>query len=442
MGNLKEGVIQEAIVDEAIPLRLLADVTDALKAGRGWQDGLRRLAELLVEQLSDWCVIDLIDERGGARRVVVEGRHPGLDGPRPGEPSQLLPPWSHDSAAPLAQALRRGAAVLIPHVQSPDQAVDPLERAQLELLGRIRAESAVAAPLDVGGGPFGVVIVARTQARLPFSEAQVSLIGSLAHQGALVVDNARLYDQQHHIATYLQRSLLPDTLPAVPPFRLFARYLPAHTQSEVGGDWYDAVVLPGGALAFTIGDVAGHDVRATARMSQLRHMLRALVLDRPGPPGDVVRRLDQALEGLHEPHVTATLVFGVATPQGAGPASLTWTNAGHPPPLLVPAHGQARLLPGGHGLPLGVDVGVPREAAAAAEVAAGSLFLLYTDGLVERRGEDLSTGLERLRVEAMNLRGLPPDDFLDELVERVAPARGDDIALLAIYHTPVSPRRS
>lgn len=429
-------------MDEVIPLRLLADVTDALKAGRGWQEGLQRLAELLVEQLSDWCVIDLVDERGGARRVVVAGSHSGLDSPYPGEPSQLLPPWSFDSAAPLAQALRRRAAVLIPNVPSPEQAADPLERAQLELLARLRAGSAIAAPLDVGEGPFGVIIAVRTEARLPFNEAQVSLVGSLAHQGALVVDNARLYDHQRDIATYLQRSLLPDALPVVPPFRLLARYLPAEAQSEVGGDWYDAIVLRDGALAFTIGDVAGHDVRATARMSQLRHMLRSLALDRPGPPGDVVGRLDQALEDLQEPSVTATLVFGVVDPLSAGSSSLTWTNAGHPPPLLVPAHGQARFLPGGHGLPLGVDVSVPREAAATAEVTAGSLFLLYTDGLIERRGEDLSIGLERLRLEAMNLRGLPPDGFLDELVERVSPVRGDDVAMLAIFHTPASRGRS
>jgi serine phosphatase RsbU (regulator of sigma subunit) len=168
----------------------------------------------------------------------------------------------------------------------------------------------------------------------------------------------------------LQRSLLPNSLPEVPPFRLVARYSPARTYTEVGGDWYDAIALQDGTLAFTVGDVAGHDVRATARMSQLRHMLRALVLDRPGPPDEVVRRLDQALERLNEPDVTATLIFGVACPSAIGPSSLAWTNAGHPPPLLVRPDGWERFLAGGEGLPLGVDTDVPREAAATAPLGA------------------------------------------------------------------------
>jgi hypothetical protein len=428
-------------VEEPIPLRLLADVTEALREGRGWERSLRRLAELLVEGLADWCVIDLLDERGRARRAVVAGRdpHPGLPGPdipRPGEPSRLLPAWPEDSSAPLAQALRRATAVLVPGVRPPEQARDALERAQLELLARLGADTAIAAPLGVGGRPFGVLIVTRGRAGRPFTEAQVPLIDTIAHQGALVLENARLYGQQRHIATYLQRSLLPDALPAVPPFRLAARYTPARTYAEVGGDWYDAIVLPDGTFTVAVGDVAGHDVRATARMSQLRHMLRALALDRPAPPDEVVRRLDRALENLRETDVTATLVFGVVRPSVGGRSSFAWANAGHPPPLLVPAAGPARFLSGGHGLPLGVDTGVPREPAATERLDAGSLLLLSTDGLVERRGEDLSAGLERLSRAAVRLRGRTPQTLRDELVEQVAPAPGDDIAVLALCHAP------
>ncbi len=419
-------------MDGALPIRLLADVTDALKAGRGWEASLRRLAELLVEQLADWCVIDLLDERGRARRVVVVGHGSGPDSPRAGEPSQLLPAWAEASAAPLAEALRRRTAVLISHVPPPEQATDSLERAQLQLLSRLGADSAIAAPLHIDGRPFGVLIVARTAASRPFTETQVTLIENFARQGALVVDNARLYDQHREIATYLQHSLLPDTLPALPPLHLIARYRPARTHAEVGGDWYDAIVLPDGTLAFTIGDVVGHDVPATVRMSQVRHTLRTLAVDRPGPPEDVMRRLDQVLEQLPEPNLTATLIFGVARSLDTGSFALTWSNAGHPPPLLIPADGPALFVMGGHGLPLGVDTHVPREAAASASVAAGSMFLLYTDGLIERPREDMSTGLERLRREAMNLRRLSPDRFVDELVERLAPTGGDDVALLAL----------
>ncbi|MEV0163366.1 PP2C family protein-serine/threonine phosphatase [Nonomuraea fuscirosea] len=425
----------------AIPIRLLADVTKAITAGSGWEGSLRRLAELLVEELADWCVVDLLDERGLAQRVVVVGHASGPGSPHPGEPSNLLPAWPEASTAPLAQALRQRAAVLISDVPPPENAADPLEFAQLELLARLGAHTAIAAPLDVGGRPFGVVIVTRTAADRPFTQAQVPLIESIARQGALVVDHARLYGQQREIATYLQRALLPEFLPVLPPLHLIARYAPARTHAEVGGDWYDALVLPDGTLAFTIGDVIGHDLRATARMSQLRHMLRALALDRPGPPEDVVCRLDQALDNLHEPDVMATLIFGVARKRDAASFVLAWSNAGHPPPLLMPAGGPARFVAGGHGLPIGVDANVSREEAASVTIAAGGLFLLYTDGLIERPGEDLSLGLERLSRAATELHGLPPEHFLDELTERLAPTRGDDVALLALYNSPISSQR-
>lgn len=429
-------------MDADIPIRLLADVTEALKAGRRWEESLHRLAQLLVEKLADWCVIDLLDAHGGARRVVVVGHGSGTGRPHTGEPSKLLPAWPEISAAPLAQALRKRAAVLIPHVPSHRQSADPLEREQLKLLNRLGATTAVAAPLDVGSRPFGVIIATRTAGSHPFTQEHVPLIGSIAHQGALVVDNARLYGQQREIATYLQRSLLPETLPELPPLRLVARYTTAFTHAEVGGDWYDALALTDGTLAFTVGDVVGHDVRATARMSQLRHMLSALVLDRPDAPDNVVRRLDRALEALHEPEVTATLVFGVAhPPDAAGSCLLTWSNAGHPPPLLVAPDGTARFAEGGHGLPLGVDTAVPREGAASVPVPPGGFFLLYTDGLVERPGEDLSEGMERLRRETVELHGLPPDRFLDALVDRIGPTRGDDVALLALYNASTSTSR-
>ncbi|MFM6850389.1 MAG: MASE1 domain-containing protein [Terrabacter sp.] len=199
--------------------------------------------------------------------------------------------------------------------------------------------------------------------------------------------------REHQIAETLQRSLLPDRLPDVPGVGLAARYVPATADVGVGGDWYDVVQLPQGLIGLAIGDVAGHGLQAAATMVQVRMALRAYALQDPSPPA-VMRGVHQLVAQLPVPEMF-TLIYLVFDP---ATRELRWTNAGHPPALVV-ADGSATYLTGALAPPIGVTLdGSFAESTHLLEP--GSTLLLYTDGLVERRGVSLTTSLDRLSREA------------------------------------------
>src|SRR3954447_2174944 len=194
------------------------------------------------------------------------------------------------------------------------------------------------------------------------------------------------------MAETLQRSLLPGALPAVDGLAVTAHYLPAVEGTSAGGDWYDVLPLGGGAVAVAVGDVVGNGAPAAAVMGQLRSALAGLLLA-GFPPGQALEVLDRFAR-----HVTGARMSTVACLRLEPDAGrLTYSSAGHPPPLLVDAGGAGRhgYLDGGLGPALGLPTSGPRPEAART-LAPGSTLVLYTDGLVERRGAALDDGLERL----------------------------------------------
>lgn len=210
-----------------------------------------------------------------------------------------------------------------------------------------------------------------------------------------------------------------------------ARYMPAPDASQVGGDWYDAFVLPDGATALVIGDVVGHDLDAAADMAQLRSMLRAHAFSQQKPPSKIVEWLDQAAMYLSGSDM-ATLVLARLTHVASLGWELTWSNAGHPPPLLITREGETRYLTDGHSILLGTGLLEPRPDASLF-LPPGATLLLYTDGLIEEPGASLDDGLDRLSRQAGILAHRPLDTFTDELIARARPeANEDDIALLAL----------
>ncbi|HEV7626040.1 MAG TPA: PP2C family protein-serine/threonine phosphatase, partial [Streptomyces sp.] len=245
----------------------------------------------------------------------------------------------------------------------------------------------------------------------------------------------RLYQQQRRVAETMQRHLLPQ-LPRVPGLQMTARYLPAPHASQVGGDWYDAFVLPDGQTALVIGDVVGHNLDAAAGMAQVRNMLRALAWSHQERPAAIVERLDRAVLHLTE-IAMVTMVFAHVEGTVDGQWLLRWTNAGHPPPLLVGPDGGARFLEDGHGLLLGTGVAPPRSDVVIT-LPPQSTVVFYTDGLVEAPGESIDVGLALLRESAEALVHRPLNSFCDALLERVRPTdNGDDVAMLA-YRVPAS----
>jgi serine phosphatase RsbU (regulator of sigma subunit) len=264
-----------------------------------------------------------------------------------------------------------------------------------------------------------------------FDEDDLMTAADLARRAALTVDNARHYEREHQTALALQRSLLPQ-IPLIPGVDVGPRYLPGASSAEVGGDWYDLFRLPDGTLGIAIGDVMGHDMTAAAAMGQLRSVLRSYAWS-GSSPAVVLDSLDQLVQGLGMAQL-ATAVYGrVTLPADGGAGSLVMANAGHLPPVLREPDGTTRLLDGAQSLLVGAALGIERTELTV-ELVPGSVLVLYTDGLVEKRGLDPDAGLERMRaaVERVDIsRGA--DAVCDELLRSLdGTTRDDDVALLVV----------
>jgi PAS domain S-box-containing protein len=299
----------------------------------------------------------------------------------------------------------------------------------LPALRRKGARSSLAVPLLVEGRVTGVLQVASTRPR-HFSEDDSLLMQLAAGRMAVAIEHARLYEQEHGIAAALQRSLLPNRIPEIPGLEIAARYLPGGAGVEVGGDWFDVIPLSEGRVGLVIGDVAGRGIRAATVMGQLRYATRAYAID-GARPGKVLRRVNRLIEQLERAGM-ATAVYAIFDPD---PGTLTWTRAGHPPPLIRTDAG-VNFLEGGDSLPLGVTADA-QWSEASISIEPGATLLLYTDGLIEHSHRDVDLGLATLRAAA---EGAPAgaealcDHILLEIFgDEESP---DDAALVALRLVP------
>ncbi len=243
------------------------------------------------------------------------------------------------------------------------------------------------------------------------------------------------------MAETLQMSLLTD--PVQPEhLQTAARYRPAAHDAKVGGDWYDAFLTSRGGLNLVIGDVTGHDREAVAAMGQLRNLLRGLSYALDKPPAAILNALDEAMGHFSVGSLATAIIAQVeqtAVDRIRDRRRVRWSNAGHPPPLLLHPDGTAELLLTTPDLLLGVS-GAGSRADHTAALPVGCTLLLYTDGLVERRGEVLDEGLARLVSIAGTLAGHDLERFCDALIDRMGYDGDDDLALLALrVHEPGSP---
>jgi PAS domain S-box-containing protein len=306
-----------------------------------------------------------------------------------------------------------------------DDVVDPKLRA-LDLV------SLIGAPLLAEGEVTGVIQVG--SARRRFSEEDVGMLRLAADRVALAVDHARVYEREHRIAETLQRSLLPDRLPQLPGLGVAARYQPAATEAEVGGDWYDVIPIPGGGVGLVMGDVAGKGLAAASMVGRLRSALRAYALE-GHQPAKVVTQLNRLVWTELDESEMATLLYVSLDP---AEGTVRWVNAGHLPPLLLVGDGLPHFLEGGRSVPLGV-LPFPSFEEISVRLEPGGMVVLYTDGLVERPGEHIDDGLSRL---ASVVRGAPasPEALCDHLLRELVPEEGapDDVAILALRNTPMA----
>ena len=372
------------------------------------------------------CVRD--DERGVIRLAMTDSL---------GEQAQLdfgeLP---LDGSLPGSYTARTGEPVFL-----PDRAAGLAFTPDMQIVydGTDRDAWAVL-PLRSGERLLGSLVVSWAEPR-EFGPQERELLGAFAAQTAQALDRIQVLQAERRqaadarrLSETLQRSLL-TTPPQPDDLRVAVRYCPASQQAAVGGDWYDGFVVPDGALTLVIGDCVGHDRQAAAAMATMRNLLRATAYAIEEPPAAVLAALERALRGLEVDVLATALLARVEQTEEQRVQRVRrvrWSNAGHLPPILRLPDGTVQLLESEPDLLLGLSVESTRTDSTV-DVAVGSTLLLYTDGLVERRGEDLDVGIERLRTLVGELGALSLEELCDALIAGLlGDDAEDDVALLAV----------
>ncbi|MEU2664226.1 SpoIIE family protein phosphatase [Micromonospora sp. NPDC007220] len=412
-------------------LQSLSDFAAAL-AGTLTLDDVARVALRYAITVFDADRVSFaVDEGGGGWRMVRRIRGELMD-----EADERLPPlWRRvppDWLGPVVTSARSGVPYFVDDGQPlRDISVDRHDQ-------KVRSLAAVPLRASVVRGGLTVGY----QVPHVWSAARRALLAASAELVGQAAERARRFETQHGTAQLLQRSMLPEHLPDLPRMRIAARYDPGVDGNAAGGDFYDAFLLPDGGLGIVLGDVAGHDVQAAARMGQVRAALRALALTDPRPDA-VLAGLDRLVTSLgaegdtHELFVT--VVFGVVD---VDRQRLTLASAGHPAPLI------RRCAPDGDpvaeylDVPAGAPLGLGcRPRTVTVPFAPGDTLLLFSDGVVERRWQDLTTGLDALAVAVAGAGSGDPRALCAVATAAVPGATEDDVAVLAVEHA-LRPSRS
>jgi PAS domain S-box-containing protein len=393
----------------------------------------RELCSVTVPRFADYAAILIVDQLFSDTDPPKDDRPSGLITARRvavAHNGRLGSPW--DTALPEGELLplaaneitpRLGEPLLIP-VIDPALAEDIAADLGVPALGPLLPEhSMIVVPLTARGTVLGRMCLLRRPGRRPFDARDAATATEVVARGAVHLDNARLHRLESRAAVTLQRSMMPTRPPKIPGVRIAHHYRPGDRQAQVGGDWFDAIQLPGGRVALIVGDVMGHGLLSAAVMGQFRTaVITMAALDLP--PAQLLRHLDNLAHRLGAEHL-ATCVYAVYDPIHR---KLTIANAGHIPPVLARHDGRSELLEIPKGAPIGVG-GVPFETVEI-PVPDGSWLVLCTDGLVEVRGQGIDAGLAALCSNVIE-PDQTPEDVCEQILSRVhSDDRGDDVALL------------
>ncbi|SMQ20030.1 PAS domain S-box-containing protein [Streptomyces sp. Ag82_O1-12] len=426
---------QQAAAEVAQARQHLSVIADAgMKIGTtlDLQQTARELADVVVPHLADLAAVDVLESVVARGTITpVSGRSPAefralavaagypTDAIHAADPVGELA--TYGSSRIITQCVRSARPVLVEHVDGKMMRRLARDSRAALALHEAGAHSYLALPLVARGKVLGTLSLYRTVNERPFDDRDQALASELAARAAICIDNARLYGRERGTALTLQRSLLPSTPAEREGLDIAARYRPA--LSEVGGDWYDVLPLGPGRTGLVVGDVMGKGVQAAAIMGQLSTATRALArLDLP--PAELLRHLDDIAGSLGD--AIATCVYAVCDLR-RGTCELS--SAGHLPPVLAGADGRAELVDVPGGVPLGV--GGVEFGTVEVELAPGSLLALYTDGLVENRGEPIDTGLDTL-TRLLGNAGPSLQHTSDSLLSALSPEPDDDVALLLV----------
>ncbi|WP_282944472.1 SpoIIE family protein phosphatase [Cellulomonas endometrii] len=427
-------------------LAVLAEVSDDL-ATLVTDDAIRRLTTHLVPAFGTWCLLTLWTEQRQLRDIAsthAEASFEALVARYADLRLEALEPTSY-----LHEALNTGRLVTARDATNAISGV--LSGEARSVLRSLAPETAYAIPMRARGKTIGAITLFLDKGRPELDDEDLTLLTQIADRAGVALENARLYEGQRGMAASLQHALLtqpvePDDLDVV------VRYVPAAAAAEVGGDWYDAFMQRDGSTNLVIGDVIGHDTRAAAAMSQFRTLLRGIAYTTGASPAKVLEDLDEAVNALDVGSMATAVVLRLEqSPEERrrGVTRLRWSNAGHPPPVLIYPNGTVHELAAGNpDLLLGLRAQSHRSDTVRT-VARGATVLLFTDGLVERRGEHLRLGYARLYqhverlVPAAQARAAVHGRFdtaflVDELLTAMTEERApeDDVAMLAVHLSP------
>ena len=389
------------------------------------------LADLAVPELADGIAIDLLDEvlqgenlpRAGSgalqfRRVAVRDTSKARAKVNFEAGDLITEPYT----SPATAAVWRGNPLL---ARNPAEIrrTFPHPPDRVEAILALSVHTFMAVPLIARGVTLGVAVFWRAEHPEPFGAADMRLASDIASRAAVSIDNARLYTREHNTAITLQRSLLPRHVPPVAGLDIAYRYQPASQTAEVGGDWFDVIPLADQQVALVVGDVTGHSIHAAATMGQLRTTTAALA--RLGcPPEEIMGQLS-CVVAEHGEETGATCLYAHYDPASR---RCRLTSAGHLPPALRHPDGTVEFIDVPGGVMLGVGPG--RYPATSIGLPPGSVLALYTDGLIEHPGEDISDGLARLAGTLAADPGQPLDQLCDSVLASLGARARDDIALL------------
>ena len=394
-------------------LSLLSDVTKLLSSSLDPTTVMQRTMNLVVGRLSDACVVQVPGDNGLQRLTVRAGEVFESHAEKTLIGMDSVP---FDSDAPAAIAYRTGRTQLAPTTFTDD--------------GTDGEATALAVPFSANGHVIGVMTFFDGPGR-KFEPDDVSLATEVASRTGVALSNATRFQREHVVAEVLQRAVLPDFLPTVAGLHFDAEYRAGAAGTYVGGDWYDVFQLDDERVVFSVGDVMGKGAPAAALMGQVRSAIRAYAVTGESPT-EVLSSLDHLFDVLVEDRVV-TVVVGMINPK-SGTVSLA--NAGHPSPLIVRADGATAFPTVASSLLIAAGLGRPERPACDLVLHPGDALVMYSDGLVERRGELITAGMQRLADAATDVAvGGWPARPASELATRLGDDEGaDDVVVLALRY--------
>ena len=413
-----------AAADASVQLEFLVAASAELASSLDYQATLAKVPALAVPAVADWCSIAILDD-GTLRTLAVADGGSTAAGLRQRDLPEPLA-----TEAPM-QVVRNAASQLFEELPDELLVEGSRDEEQLRRLRSLKPRSALLVPLLARGRRLGVITLLSADSGRDYRASDLRFAEDLARRAAVAIDNAHLHSETREVALRLQRAVLPGSI-EVEGWEIAEYYRPAG-RAEVGGDLYDVVPLPDGRVVLIIGDVMGRGVSAAAAAAQMRAAIHAYIATDPDP-AVVVRKLDRMFE-LLRPSRLVTLVYALVSAAGD---EVSIVNAGHCPPALIHPDGMVELLADQTAPPIGV-VARSRDATSR-RLMPGWTLLCYTDGVVERRGEDIGAGLARLTAQAGSLAAAPLRAALPVLIGNVADAdRDEDAAALAIRRSPAGP---